>query len=231
MRLLLVDDEEELTAPLQRLLTSQGYVVDVAKNGQEAWQLVKSQIYDLLILDWLMPEISGIDLCRMLRQGGDRTPVLFLSAKDTLDDRVKGLDSGADDYLVKPFELKELLARVRALLRRLAPPHDESAILDPFNQVEPITFADLELDINSQVVYRNHKAISLSEKECQLLAYFMQHPHQLLTHEQIQMHIWQEEIPASNILVAQIRLLRRKIDQDAKNSLINTVYGKGYRFG
>jgi two-component system, OmpR family, manganese sensing response regulator len=223
MQLLLVDDEAELTIPLQRLLISQGYGVDVATDGQSGWQLAQTKTYDLLILDWIMPAMSGVELCRSLRQKGDFTPVLFLSAKDTLNDRVEGLDGGADDYLVKPFELKELLARIRALLRRSALVVEESG-------AETLVFADLELDILGQVLYRHGKTIQLSEKECQLLAYFMAHPHQLLTHEQIQMHIWHEDIP-SNTLVAQIRLLRRKIDLDSPNSLINTVYGKGYRLG
>jgi two-component system, OmpR family, manganese sensing response regulator len=227
MRLLLVDDEEELTEPLQRLLISQGYSVDVAMNGQSGWQLAQTKTYDLLILDWVMPVMSGVQLCRSLREQGDHTPVLFLSAKDTLDERVEGLDSGADDYLVKPFELKELLARIRALLRRSTIPAEESST----DQSQILGFANLELDLTAQVLYRDRRAIQLSEKECQLLAYFMQHPNQLLTHEQIQLQLWQEEIPASNTLVAQIRLLRRKIDQDHENSLINTVYGKGYRFG
>jgi len=224
MRLLLVDDEEELTEPLARLLISQGYTVDVATNGQSGWQLAQTRTYDLFILDWVMPIMSGVELCRSLRQKGDRTPVLFLSAKDTLNERVEGLDSGADDYLVKPFELKELLARIRALLRRAVPTAAEGI-------KATLTFANLELDVMGQVLYRDRLAIPLSEKECQLLAYFMEHPNQLLTHEQIQMHIWHEDIPTSNTLVAQVRLLRRKIDQNSARSLINTVYGKGYRFG
>jgi len=228
MRLLLVDDEEELTEPLARLLISQGYTVDVATNGQSGWQLAQTRTYDLLILDWVMPLMSGVELCRSLRQKGDRTPVLFLSAKDTLNERVEGLDSGADDYLVKPFELKELLARIRALLRRAVPTEATTEVIEA---QKSLIFANLELDVMGQVLYRDRTAIPLSEKECQLLAYFMQHPNQLLTHEQIQMHIWHEDIPASNTLVAQIRLLRRKIDQNSESSLINTVYGKGYRFG
>lgn len=222
MQLLLVDDEEELTAPLQRLLSNQGYVVDVAINGQRAWELTQLKSYDLLILDWMMPRMSGVELCRSLRQQGDHTPVLFLSAKDTLDERVIGLDSGADDYLIKPFELKELLARIRALLRR------SPVLASALNQ--PLKFANLELDITNQVLYRDRQAIALSDKECQILAYFMENPHQLLTHEQIQQQIWHEEV-SPNTLVAQIKLLRKKIDQEHKASLINTVYGKGYRFG
>jgi two-component system, OmpR family, manganese sensing response regulator len=225
MRLLLVDDEVELTTPLQRLLTVQGYRVDIAVDGDRGWEFAVQGGYDLLILDWMMPKRSGVEICRALRQKGDLTPVLFLTAKDTLDDRVTGLDSGADDYLVKPFELRELLARIRALLRR-SPPTNK------------LTYQNLELDCANQVAYCQDKSIPLSDKEAKLLAYLMRHPQQLLTHEQLQTYLWAgEEVPPSNALVAQIRLLRRKIDPsggthtESNRSLITTVYGKGYRFG
>ncbi len=236
MQLLLVDDEEELTQPLQRLLTNQGYTVDVANSGDRGLSLALDGGYDLLILDWMMPGRSGVEICRHLRQQGDSTPVLLLTAKDTLDDRVEGLDSGADDYLVKPFELRELLARVRALLRRsplTATPEPDEV------KSNRLQFADLELDLDNQVVYRNGQPIPLSDKEHQLLEYFMRHPNQLLTHEQIYHHLWSgEDAPASNALVAQVKLLRRKIDTSVslpgeanRKSLIDSVYGKGYRFG
>jgi len=222
MRLLLVDDEVELTTPLQRLLTVQGYSVDIAEDGDRGWEFAQQGGYDLLILDWMMPKRSGVEICRALRQKGDSTPVLFLTAKDTLDDRVTGLDSGADDYLVKPFELRELLARIRALLRR-SPPNTKLT----YQNLEMV----LELDCANQVAYCQGKSIPLSDKEAKLLAYLMRHPQQLLTHEQIQAYLWAgEEVPPSNALVAQIRLLRRKIDPSDR-SLIATVYGKGYRFG
>lgn len=236
MRLLLVDDEVELTQPLQRLLTNQGYTVDVANSGDRGLSLALEEEYDLLILDWMMPGRSGVEICSHLRQQGDHTPVLLLTAKDTLDDRVEGLDSGADDYLVKPFELRELLARVRALLRR-------SPLVVPAQPDEVksnrLQFADLELDLDNQVAYRAGQTIALSDKEHQLLAYFMRHPNQLLTHEQIYQHLWSgEDAPASNALVAQVKLLRRKIDLGDsprgvanRKSLIDSVYGKGYRFG
>jgi two-component system, OmpR family, manganese sensing response regulator len=229
MRLLLVDDEVELTQPLQRLLTNQGYAVDVANSGDRGLALALDREYDLLILDWMMPGRSGVEICRHLRQQGDSTPVLLLTAKDTLDDRVEGLDSGADDYLVKPFELRELLARVRALLRRS--PLTVTPSTDVVNS-NRLQFEDLELDLDNQVAYRNGQIIPLSDKEQQLLAYFMRHPNQLLTHEQIYHHLWSDEdAPASNALVAQVKLLRRKIDTDDRKSLIDSVYGKGYRFG
>ncbi|MEO1693527.1 MAG: response regulator transcription factor, partial [Cyanobacteria bacterium J06631_6] len=151
------------------------------------------------------------------------TPVLFLTAKDTVDDRVDGLDAGADDYLVKPFELRELLARVRALLRR--------SPLETTNS-DRLKVGDLELDLENQVAYRQDKAIDLSEKEIKLLTYFMQHPDRLLTHEEIYSYLWQaDEQPSSNVLAALVRLLRRKIEIKNQAQLIHTVYGKGYRFG
>jgi OmpR-family two-component system manganese-sensing response regulator len=227
MRILLVDDEEELAEPLQRILTNQGYAVDSANSGDRGWELAQIGGYDLLILDWMMPEKSGVEICNQLRQKGDSTPVLILTAKDTLDDRVTGLDSGADDYLVKPFELRELLARVRALLRRAPSP------IALTSEPTKLSYGDLELDRDNQVVYRDQVAISLTEREYQLLEYFMLQPNQLLSHEQISQHLWKEgeDIPTSNALAAQIKLLRRKIDRDRQISLINTVYGKGYRFG
>lgn len=230
MRILLVDDEEELAEPLQRILTNQGYVVDSANSGDRGWELAQSGNYDLLILDWMMPAMSGVEICSQLRQEGDSTPVLILTAKDTLDDRVAGLDSGADDYLVKPFELRELLARVRALLRRIPAPESS---LPPNTELDSLIYGDLRLDRQNQLVYRQGAAIALTEREYQLLEYFMQHPNQLLSHEAIGQHLWQEgeDAPTSNALAAQIKLLRRKIDRDRPVSLISTVYGKGYRFG
>jgi len=230
MRILLVDDEEELAEPLQRILTNQGYVVDSANSGDRGWELAQSNDYDLLILDWMMPAISGVEICRQLRQRRDSTPVLILTAKDTLDDRVAGLDSGADDYLVKPFELRELLARVRALLRRIPAPEITATLTV---QPNSLIYGDLRLDRQNQLVYRQGAAIALTEREYQLLEYFMQQPNQLLSHELIGQHLWQEgeDVPTSNALAAQIKLLRRKIDRDRPVSLINTVYGKGYRFG
>ncbi|NUN64807.1 response regulator transcription factor [Pseudanabaena biceps] len=227
MRILLVDDEEELAAPLRRILTNQGYVVDSANSGDRGWQLSQTGEYDLLILDWMMPEKSGVEICQQMRQKGDLTPVLILTAKDTLDDRVEGLDSGADDYLVKPFELRELLARVRALLRR------KPNAIEVINEPIKLAYGDLELDRDNQIVRREQSIIALTEREYQLLEYFILHPNQLLSHEQISQHLWKEgeDSPTSNALAAQIKLLRRKIDRDRPISLINTVYGKGYRFG
>lgn len=221
MRILLVDDEIELTDPLSRILTREGYRVDIAHDGRLGSQLAAESNYDLLILDWMLPSRSGLEICQELRQKGDTTPVLFLTAKDTLDDRVTGLDAGGDDYLIKPFELRELLARVRALLRRSAP-----------SESQRLRVEDLELDCENQLAYRQGRLIELSEKESQLLEYFMRHPDQLLTHHQIYEYLWSEnEKPSSNVLAAQVRLLRRKIEAPGDMPLVHTVYGKGYRFG
>lgn len=227
MRILLVDDEAEMADPLSRLLTREGYEVDVAYDGDRGSQLAAQSHYDLLILDWMLPYRTGLEICQQLRSQGNNTPVLFLTAKDTLDDRVQGLDAGADDYLVKPFELRELLARVRALLRR--PP-----TLEASPTVAPVRLRvnDLELDPQNQLAYRQGRTIELSEKESQLLAYFMRQPGQLLAHDQIYQHLWSEgEKPTSNALAAQVRLLRRKIEAEGDPPLIHTVYGRGYRFG
>ncbi len=224
MRILLVDDQPELTQPLSQILSREGYQVDVADNGISGMELATTYDYDLLILDWMLPHISGIEICQELRSQHKTTPVLFLTAKDTVDDRVVGLDAGADDYLLKPFELRELLARVRALLRR-------AVNFEPSSQ-NRLKVADLELDKENQLAYRQGRMINLSEKEVQLLSYFMDHPQQLLTHEQIYQHLWSDfEQPSSNVLAALIRLLRRKIEVKGETRLIHTVYGRGYRFG
>lgn len=246
MRILLVDDEIELTEPLSRALTREGYGVDVAHDGAAGSDRASRGGYDLLILDWMLPLLSGLEICQQLRDRGDMTPVLFLTAKDTLDNRVEGLDAGADDYLVKPFELRELLARTRALLRRseagTARKGSDSPAQTPLWRDSPartrssrcakVRVEDLELDCSNQLAYRGERMIELSEKESQLLEYFMCHPGQLLTRQEIQRHLWGANgQPASNVLAAQIRLLRRKIEAEGELPLIHTVYGKGYRFG
>jgi two-component system, OmpR family, manganese sensing response regulator len=230
MRILLVDDEAEMADPLSIMLKREGYQVDVAYDGDRGQALAQAQPYDLLILDWMMPGRSGVEICHWLRTQGDQTPVLVLTAKDTIDDRVTGLDAGADDYMVKPFELRELLARVRALLRRPSIVTVTGAVLPPVQA--RIQVDDLALDADNQVVYCGDRAIELSDKETQLLACLMRQPYQLLSHEEIYQTVWNDsETPSSNTLAAQIRLLRRKIETPGDGALIQTVYGKGYRFG
>ncbi|MGB0562416.1 MAG: response regulator transcription factor [Spirulinaceae cyanobacterium] len=221
-RILLVDDETALTEPLAQVLRREGYPVDVANDGPQGLAIALSDNHQLLILDWLMPGCSGLDICRQLRAAGHVVPVLFLTAKDTLDDRVCGLDAGADDYLIKPFELRELLARVRALLRR--------ADTAPPSLAGTLQVSNLSLDPANRLASRGDRTLELSEKEAELLAYLMQHPQQVLSHGQIQQHLWPGQTPPhSNVLPALVRLLRRKVEAPGEPQLIHTVYGKGYR--
>jgi two-component system, OmpR family, manganese sensing response regulator len=224
LKILLVDDEPALTEPLSRLLTREGYKVAVAIDGRAGYKLASSANYDLLILDWMLPHFTGLQVCKQLRDRGDLTPVLFLTAKDTLDDLTIGLDAGADDYLVKPFELRELLARVRALLRR-------SQLVTPATSQSKLYLDNLEFDQDNQLIYLHGHRIELSEKETQLLSYLLHHLGTILTHSQIQTHLWGENPPHSNVLAALVRLLRRKLVVKGSPELIQTVYGKGYRIG
>jgi two-component system, OmpR family, manganese sensing response regulator len=221
MRLLLVEDEENLAHALKDILTAAGHVTDVVYRGDDGWDLAQTVAYDLLILDWMLPGLSGIELCRKLRRSGKNTPVLMLTAKDLSLDKVQGLDAGADDYMIKPFDTAELLARVRALLRR------------PTNFQDQVVEANgVRLDLQTMTAYREDKTIALNRKEFQLLEYFLTHPGQALTRDQIIERLWEiGEEPESNVVAAQVRLLRQKIDQGFSKPLIHTVYGIGYRYG
>ena len=230
MRLLIVEDEVEMAEPLRAILTREGHSVEVAHDGERGEELLQTHSYDLLILDWMLPGCSGVELCRRLRAQGNALPVLMLTAKDTVDDRVQGLDVGADDYLVKPFELKELLARVRALLRRPVVLLRSSEI-----QEDQIQVGDVTLDLRGKLAFRQGKAIELSAKELQLLELLMRRAGEVLTHEEILETLWKEtreDASASlNLVAAHIKLLRRKIDKGFDSAMIHTVYGLGYRFG
>lgn len=222
MRVLLVEDELDLGQALKEALEDVGYIVDLACDGGEAWVylLEEPTPYTLAVFDWMLPEISGLELCRRLRLKGNSLPVLMLTAKDGLTDKISGLDAGADDYLVKPFELSELLARMRALLRR--PPQMQSRRL---------CLGGIELDYDTHSVQREGETIALTLKEFQLLEYFMQHPNQVLSSEQIRRRLWETgESPLSNIVAAQVRLLRRKLATTNNSATpIETVFGVGYR--
>lgn len=220
MRVLIVEDERKISAYLKRGLEEQGYAVDTAFTGREALDYADAAPYDVIILDILLPEMDGVTVCRELRQRGNRTPILMLTARDSIDDRVNGLDAGADDYLVKPFALKELLARLRALTRRSS---DQPK--SPILQV-----ADLTLDTLTRRVKRNNKIIELTAKEFAVLECLMREPDRVLTRTQIADHVWNYDVyNQSNVVDVYIKNLRRKIDDGFALKLIHTVRGAGYR--
>jgi len=220
MRILLVEDEHRISAYIKRGLEESGYVVDAVFNGRDALDWAEAAPYDLIILDIMLPEMDGLSVCRRLRQRGDRTAVLMLTARDAIDDRVKGLDAGADDYLVKPFAMKELLARLRALSRR---GHEQSK--SPL-----ITFGDLSLDTRTREVRRGTTLIYLAAKEYAVLECLLREPERVLTRTQIAEHVWNyDTYNQSNVVDVYIRNLRRKLDDPFEKKLIHTVRGIGYR--
>lgn len=220
MRILIVEDERKISAYIQRALEEQGYAVDAAYNGREALDWARNAQYDVIVLDILLPEIDGITVCKELRLHDVRTPILMLTARDTVDDRVAGLDAGADDYLIKPFALKELLARIRAMARRSA-----DIPKSPMLQI-----ADLTLDTLTRRVKRGNKPIDLTSKEYAILECLMREPDRVLTRTQIAEHVWNYDVlNHSNVVDVYIRNLRRKIDDDFDPKLIHTVRGAGYR--
>jgi DNA-binding response OmpR family regulator len=219
MRLLLVEDNHRLSNSLKMNLEDDGYAVDVAYDGVEGQELAEMTPYDLIILDIMLPRRDGLEVCRELRQQRNRTPILLLTARDAVEDRVKGLDSGADDYLVKPFAIEELRARLRALLRREAPDKNASLVVD-----------DLALNPAAHRVTRGDREIELTAKEFSLLEYMMRNPNWLITREMAESHVWSYDYDgASNVVDVYIRRLRRKIDDPFEVKLIETVRGGGYR--
>lgn len=219
MRVLVVEDEPGIANFVRQGLVEAGYAVDVVGNGRSALDYAFAADYDAYVLDILLPGMNGLDLLRDLRRRGDKTPALMLTARDTIDDRVAGLDAGADDYLVKPFAFPELLARVRALLRR--PPLQTGTVLQ---------IGDLTMNTAKREVRRNQKFIELSPREYAVLEYLMRHPNQVLTRTQIGEHVWNFDFyNESNVVDVYVGYLRRKIDQGSEVTLIHTVRGVGYR--
>ena len=217
MRVLVVDDEPAVRQALERALAAEGHDVTVAEDGRAALDRLAEERVDAVVLDVAMPRIDGLEVCRRLRTAGDRTPVLMLTARDAVDDRVAGLDAGADDYLVKPFALKELKARLRALLRRAEPADG------------PLRFADLELDPAAHEVRRGGRRIELSRTEFALLELFVRHPRQVLTRSAIFERVWGYDFGAtSNALGVYVGYLRRKTEEGGAPRLLHTVRGVGY---
>jgi two-component system, OmpR family, response regulator MprA len=217
-RVLVVDDEPAVRTALERALRLEAYEVELAADGHEALARLADGAPDAVVLDVAMPELDGLEVCRRLRNAGDRTPVLMLTARDAVDDRVAGLDAGADDYLVKPFALKELKARLRALLRRAGPGGDGT-----------LRFGDLVLDPVAYEVWRGDRRLELSRTEYNLLALFLEHPRQVLTRSQIFERVWGYDFGAgSNSLGVYVGYLRRKTEAGGEPRVLHTVRGVGY---
>jgi two-component system response regulator MprA len=221
VRILVVDDDPGVRDSLRRSLTFNGYDVDLAADGVEALNAVAAHRPDAMVLDVMMPRLDGLETCRRLRADGDDLPVLMLTAREAVADRVAGLDAGADDYLPKPFSLEELLARLRALLRRVAPP--------ALNGSAPLRFSDLSLDQRTREVHRGERRISLTRTEFLLLELLMRHPRQVLERGQILEDVWGYDFETTaNSLEVYIGYLRRKTEADGEPRLIHTVRGVGY---
>jgi DNA-binding response OmpR family regulator len=221
LHILVVEDEQKLATLLRRVLSEERHTVDVANDGPSGLDLAESDTYDLVILDVMLPGIDGVEVCRQMRGDGVKTPVLMLTARGSVDDKVAGLKSGADDYLVKPFAMAELQARVDALLRRRSHGFDSSTEL---------VAGDLELDLVRHEVRRGGRIIELTAKEFALLEYLMRNPGQVLTRTQITDHVWRYDLDAlSNVVDTYIHYLRDKIDRGFSHPLIKTVRGVGYK--
>ena len=219
MRILVVDDDRRLCSIVKRGLIEEAHSVDVAYDGEEGGYLAEVNPYDLIILDIMMPKKDGIEVCRELRSKNINIPIMMLTAKDAVEDRVKGLDSGADDYVVKPFAFSELLARVRALLRREGPLKSSE-----------ITVGELVLDTRTRELRKGERIIELTTKEYTILEYLMRHPNMVVTRTMVEEHAWDYDFDSlSNVVDVYIRRLRRKMDDRGGENVIQTVRGAGYR--
>ena len=217
-KILLVEDEEKLARFVELELSYEGYEVMVANDGLSGLMAARDSQPDLIILDWLMPGLTGVEVCRRLRSTGSQVPVIMMTAKDDVSDRVTGLDAGADDYVVKPFSIEELLARVRAHLRRAQP-----------QETDVLQYEDLSLNRSSREVFRNQRSIELTAKEFDLLEYLILHPRQVITRDRILEEVWGYDFMGeSNVIEVCIRYLRLKIDGKDDKRLIQTVRGVGY---
>lgn len=219
MKILVVEDDLEQIEPICEVLSQAGHVTDCITDGRTAEWLIGDRDYDLLILDWMLPEVSGISICSQYRKLGKASPVLILTAKDSINDKVTGLDAGADDYLVKPIDLIELLARVRALSRR-----------SPLWQGNHLVMGDLQLHLDSLSVEYQQQTVQLSTREFQLLEYLLRHAQQVLKREQIESALWEwDTVPETNAVTSLVRRLRQRLQQVGAADWLETVYGMGYR--
>jgi len=214
-RILVVEDDARLAATLERVLVAEGHGVEVVGDGLQALRRAREQPFDMVVLDIMLPSLDGVGVCRRLRAVSAQVPILLLTALGGTGERVKGLDAGADDYLVKPFAYEELLARVRALLRR-AGPHDD------------LRFADVLLDPASRGAWRGKRSMTLTATEFELLRQFMRHPRQILTREQLLQEVWKDEPESDNVVAVYIGYLRQKLEDGGEPRLLHTIRGAGY---
>ncbi len=220
MRILLIEDDKRLAASLSKSLRAEGFAVDVARDGVSGEELAKVNENDVIILDVMLPKQDGWTTCANLRREKILTPILMLTALDDVEDKIKGLDSGADDYLAKPFHLRELLARIRSLARRKT--EVRVAAIEKFG---------ITLDLNTHKALRDSKEISLTNKEFAMLEFFMMHPEKILSREALSEHVWDMNFdPKSNVIESFVKFLRQKLDKGFKTQLIHTVRGSGYIF-
>lgn len=220
MRLLVAEDEKHLLDVIKKRLEKEHYTVDACEDGLKALDYIRLTVYDGIVLDIMLPGLDGLEILKTMRREGNYTPVLLLTARDSIDDRVKGLDSGADDYMVKPFAFPELLARIRVMLR-------SQSIVRPQNEI--LQLADLTIDLSSHQIRRQGRCIELSSKEYAVLEYMMRHQGIVLSRAQIEQHVWNYDyMGASNMVDVYIRYLRRKIDEPFNVKLIHTIRGAGY---
>lgn len=219
MRILVVEDERKVASFIRRGLEEERYIVETASDGEEGLRLAKENVYDAIVLDVMLPRLDGYSVLRALRASGNPTPVLMLTARGTTEDRVQGLDLGADDYLSKPFHFEELAARLRSILRRSLP-----------EKTTKLTCGDLTLDLVSHFAYRNGKEIELTTKEYALLEYFMRNKERILSRSMIMQHVWKHNFdPESNIIDVYVKRLRQKIERPDQVQMVQSVRGVGYR--
>ena len=220
MRILLVEDEKKMASFIERGLKEEGYAVDVAYDGEQGWEYASANDYDVIILDVMIPKMNGFALCAKIRQSSSRIPILMLTARDTVEDKIKGLDQGADDYLTKPFSFEELLARLRALLRRPK----------GFEEQTRLKAGRVEIDLIAHRAFLNKEELNLSQKEFALLEYLVRHKGEVVSRTQIAEHVWDMHFdPMSNTIDVYINFLRKKIDGQRGSSQVETVRGAGYR--
>jgi DNA-binding response OmpR family regulator len=220
MRILVVEDEIKVADALREGLMNEGYAADIARTGEEGFFLISEQTYDLVLLDLMLPERDGFEVLRMLRKHNNRTPVLILTARDAVEDRVRGLDAGADDYLVKPFAFAELLARIRALLRR-----------GRTDQMLKLSLSDLDMDLITHRATRSGSLLELTAKEFELLEYLLRNQDRIVSREMLTLDVWHQTsraVPLDNVIDVHIARLRRKIDTPFENKLLHTVRGVGF---